>query len=236
MELLFGFEEENSRQQLDRIETKLDLGFTELLETVEGLESQIANSVMVIMKAIASEAKEGPRLFTIEPVAGNWNRWIDEQYRLHLWCEAEDCQHKVREAGKGVYEFKMTQEWVQHLAPYVKLVATMLKTVLPVAGPAANLLFGAEMMTGIKDQLDLMKGISGALLDQQVAEPFRERRGILTEPERSGVRALHAFLRHADPLNERLGLHRIPTYTGDYRWLCKTHYEMAQPKIPDKIE
>jgi len=236
VQLLYGFEKEDSRQQLDRIETKLDLGFTELLATVEGLESQIANSMMVIMKAIASEAKEGPRLFTIEPVAGNWNRWIDEKYRLHLWCEAEDCQHKVREAGKGVYEFKMTKEWVQRVAPYVKLVATMLKTVLPVAGPAANLLFDAETMKGVKNQLDLMKGISGALTGLKVAEPFRERRGILTEPERSGVRALHAFLREQDPLYEKLGLHRIPTYTGDYRWLCKTHYDQTQSKYLDTIE
>ena len=34
----------------------------------------------------------------------------------------------------------------------------------------------------------------------------------------------------------RLGLTRVPTYTGDYRWLCRTHYEQSQPKIPDKIE
>ena len=142
----------------------------------------------------------------------------------------------MREAGKGIYEFKMTKEWVNTVAPYVKLVATMLKTVLPVAGPAANLLFGAEMMKGVKDQLDLMKGISGALTGLKVAKPFRERRGILTEPERSGVKALHAFLRERDPLYEKLGLKRIPTYTGDYRWLCKKHYKMAQPKIPDTFK
>jgi hypothetical protein len=29
---------------------------------------------------------------------------------------------------------------------------------------------------------------------------------------------------------------RVPTYTGDYRWLCPYHYEQAQPKIPDRIE
>jgi hypothetical protein len=31
-------------------------------------------------------------------------------------------------------------------------------------------------------------------------------------------------------------LKRIPTYTGDYLWLCEKHYEPSQPKIPDRIE
>ena len=44
-------------------------------------------------------------------------------------------------------------------------------------------------------------------------------------------------------ISERVGLDtvkssykRVPTYTGDYRWLCPYHYEQAQPKIPDRIE
>lgn len=28
----------------------------------------------------------------------------------------------------------------------------------------------------------------------------------------------------------------VATYTGDYLWLCETHYQAAQPKIPDRIE
>ena len=62
------------------------------------------------------------------------------------------------------------------------------------------------------------------------------REGILTEAERSGVLALHALLCEKDPHHKRLGLRRVPTYTGDYLWLCQTHYEQSQPKIPDKVE
>jgi hypothetical protein len=32
-----------------------------------------------------------------------------------------------------------------------------------------------------------------------------------------------------------MGLRRVSTYTGDYLWLCKEHYEDFQPKIPDEI-
>ena len=60
--------------------------------------------------------------------------------------------------------------------------------------------------------------------------------GIVSEVERSGLLAVHSLLRELDPNQERLGLTRVPTYTGDYRWLCGKHYREWEPRIPDKIE
>ncbi len=62
------------------------------------------------------------------------------------------------------------------------------------------------------------------------------RPGILTEVERSGLLAVYALLRELDPNQEKLDLTCTPTYTGDYRWLCRTHFREWEPKIPDKIE
>ena len=59
--------------------------------------------------------------------------------------------------------------------------------------------------------------------------------GYLSEPERSGILALHQLIREQDPTHAKLGLHRVTTYTGDYRWLCKHHYDAWQPNIPDVI-
>jgi hypothetical protein len=231
--LLFGFEKEDLREQLDRIESKLDLGF-------EGLESQIANCVMAIMGALASESKEGPRLFTIEPLDGNWRRLTTKPYRLRLWCEAEGCQHPVLEEGKGLYEFEATRDWVKRIAPWANRAARLLRIAAAVAGPAANLFFGRHTVeeSKMKDYLDIMKEGTKELLkgELEIHEPMRQREGLLTEPERSGVLALHRFLREHDPNHERLGLKRIPTYTGDYLWLCEKHHVQAQPKIPEKIE
>ena len=53
--------------------------------------------------------------------------------------------------------------------------------------------------------------------------------------ERSGILALRVMLREVDPHHERLGLKQVPTFTGDYLWLCQKHYEAMQPKIPEKI-
>ncbi|UCG54878.1 MAG: hypothetical protein JSV32_01270, partial [Dehalococcoidia bacterium] len=238
--LLFGFELENPREQLNRIEMKLDQGIEKVSEEIEGLESRMANYVLAIMRAIASESKEVPRLFTIEPVDGNWHQLITKRYRLHLWCEAEGCQHPILEEGKGVYEFKATKEWVKRVAPYTNLIAGVLKTVLPVAAPAANLIFGKGIIdqSGIKDHLDKMKDATDKLLKDDLVEKDRARlrEGLLSESERSGILALHRFLREEDPNHERLGLTRIPTHTGNYLWLCENHYKRIQPKIPESFE
>ena len=239
VELLYGFEEEDSREQLVRIETKLDLGFAGMQREIEGLESRLANYVMTIMQAIASESKEGPRLFTIEPVDGNWQKLFTERYRLHLWCEAEGCQHPILEEGKGVYEFKTSQEWIKQFAPYANFIAGVLRTLLPMAASAVDVCFGqnAINLNSIKDHLDLMKEATGKLLQGKLKTYGSPglRQGVLSADERSGILALHDLLRDLDPHHERLGLKRVPTYTGDYLWLCEKHYEESQPKIPEKI-
>jgi hypothetical protein len=83
-----------------------------------------------------------------------------------------------------------------------------------------------------------MKEGTGSLLkdDIEISDSLRERKGMLSEVERSGILALHALLRELDPNHEKPGLWRVPTYTGNYLWLCRRHYDQMQPKIPDKIE
>ena len=238
--MLYGFVVEDSREQLARIETEIKRGFTEVKEEFKGLDSRIANYVMTILQAIASESKEGPRLFTIEPVDGNWHRLFDKRYKLHLWCENEGCPHPVTEKDKGVYEFDATRNWLIRVAPYANLVAGILKTMLPMVAPAINVYFGPKTVDilGIKDRLDLMKEATGKLLEEElkISDRSRIRQGVISERERSGVLALHALLHKLDPNHENLGLKRVPTYTGDFLWLCDKHYKQMQPKIPDKIE
>ncbi|HYI09594.1 MAG TPA: COR domain-containing protein [Thermoanaerobaculia bacterium] len=231
VELLYGFEDEEPRTQLARIEAKIDQG-------IAGIESQIANSVMVLMKAMASEAKDGPRLFDLQPVDGNWRRLFQEKFTLRLWCEAENAQHPLLAEGLGSYELELTREWVREVAPYANLVVTLLKTVLPMVGPAVNVAYGANTFDGlgVKDHVDLMEKVAGTMSDGTYLSEFAPGRGgALTEPERHGLLALHSLLRQLDPNHAKLGLHRVPTYTGDYQWLCRTHYELGQSKIPDRI-
>ncbi|MBF0550942.1 MAG: leucine-rich repeat domain-containing protein [Deltaproteobacteria bacterium] len=257
-DLLYGFEEEDVRRQFDQIkdqltrtenkidlrfdgvERKLDLGFDEVLGGIEGVKSILADYVMNILRAIATEFKEGPRLFTISPVDGIWYRFFDTRYLVHLWCEADGCQHPVTEDDKGIYEFEASREWVKAIAPYAGFIGGALRTLLPVVGPAVDAFFGPNTIAdlGIKAELDLMKELSKELLrgEMEISEPGLKEQGIMSDAERSGVLALHALLREKDPTHKNLGLKRHATYTGDYLWLCPRHYEELQSKIPDKIE
>lgn len=59
---------------------------------------------------------------------------------------------------------------------------------------------------------------------------------MLSLQEVDGAVALHEMLNKLDPTRSRWGLRRVPTYTGDYLWLCDEHYKQAQSKIPEKWE
>lgn len=228
-ELLMGFEERSTDTQLREINAKLD-----------GLNSRIADYFMATLRAIADEGKYGPRLFTFRSRESgiSWKNLVSRPLELQLWCEAEGCQHPVIEAGKGVYPISQPQEWVVQIAPYANFALKLLATVAPVASPAINAFFGPNTTETwkIAEQLDLAKAIIGELPDE-IKTPDRALAPghMLSEPERSGILALRRFLEKVDPSQAKLGLHRVATYTGDYRWLCKHHYEAWQSNIPDVI-
>jgi len=238
LKLLFGFEYDEPRGQLSRIEKKLDQGFETIEAELGGLESRLANAVMILMRAMANEAKDGPRLFDLYHTGHGWRPLFNIEYRLRFWCEATNCEHPIIDDGKGIYSFQGTREWLVKLTPYATFVASILRTLIPIVAPAVNIFVGSDVIdqARIRDHIVLMKTltekISGELTTSQ-ANLFK--RGVLADGERSGLLALHALLRDLDPTHERLGLYRVPTYTGDYQWLCRAHYEMSQPKIPDRI-
>jgi hypothetical protein len=223
---LFGFEERSTDTKLREINEKLD-----------GLDSRIADYFMATMHAIADEAKNGPRLFTFrERDAGfSLKHLFSRPLEIQLWCEAEGHQHRVIESGKGVYPIDKPHEWVVQIAPYANFALNILKTVMPVAAPAINTVMGAATTENWKDELDLAKGIIDKLPTIKTPDRSLSPREPLSESERSGILALHRFLNEVDPTQDKLGLHRVATYTGDYRWLCQHHYDAWQPNIPDVI-
>ena len=237
IELLYGFEDYDVRENITKLQRTVERGFVDVGDEFEKLRSQIANNFLNTMKAMANEAKNGPRLFTIEPIDGKW-QWINKKYELHLWCEADDCQHPVYD-GMGTYEFKMTREWIAQIAPYANFIVGVMKTLLPMVAPSVNILFGSGAFDQwkYKDHLNLIQTSLDSVLPEgiKVHDPGRLMDGVLTEPERSGLLALHSFLRDVDPNQERIGLYRIPTYTGDFTWVCRKHYDLMQSRIPDVI-
>jgi hypothetical protein len=238
-ELLLGFEERDMSDmsiQLREINEQL----TQARKQIAGLDSRIADYFWATMHAIADEAKDGPRLFTFRTRETGFSLkpLLSRPLEIQLWCEAEGCQHPVIEAGKGVYPIDVPHEWLVKIAPYANFALNVLATVAPIASPAINTFFGSKTTEKwkIADQLDLANAVISKLpkIDTSIDKALSH--GILSEPERQGILTLHRFLNEADPTQDKLGLHRVATYTGDYRWLCKHHYEAWQPNIPDVIQ
>ena len=227
--LLLGFEE-----------LAVDVQLREIKEQLAGMDSRVAHYFMALMNAIADEAKNGPRLFTFRTRETGFSLkpLLSRPMELQLWCEAEGCQHPVIESGKGVYPLDVPHEWLVQVAPYANFALKLLSTVAPIAAPAINTFFGPKTTEkwGVADQLSLASAVIGKL----PAKLDTSDRGMtpgkmLSEPERSGILALHRFINEVDPAQDKLGLHRVATYTGDYRWLCDYHYKAWQPNIPDVI-
>ncbi|MBI5296787.1 MAG: hypothetical protein HY869_15010, partial [Chloroflexi bacterium] len=233
-ELLLGFEERDMSVQLHEIQEQL----TQAREQIAGLDSRIADYFWATMRAIADEAKHGPRLFTLRSREAGLSpkQLFARPMELQLWCEHENRPHPVIESGKGVYSIDQPYNWVTQIAPYANFVMDLLKTFAPMAAPAINIFKDPKITEKWKDEIDLTK----AIIDKLPAETKTPNRAlspgkILSEPEWSGILALHNLLIELDPTHAKLGLHRVATYTGDYRWLCKHHYDAWQPNIPDVI-
>ena len=56
--------------------------------------------------------------------------------------------------------------------------------------------------------------------------------GVRGTPEGAGLRELHALLRKLDPGQKWGKLRRVLTPTGEYLWLCPTHYREYDPGLP----
>jgi GTPase SAR1 family protein len=239
--LLDGFGEGTPQEQLTRIEQKIDRGFDNNQADFKKLQSHIANNFFSTLTAIADEGKHWLRLFTLRPIDSNWLdlNLTQLNYRLHLWCEHEDCPHPVRKPNQGIYEFEESREWLVRIAPYANFALRILKTFIPIATPAANLAFGDDVIKNLnlQNQFDIAKEETDHLLADKLTLSGAD--GLVSsigQAERSGILALHAFLKKHDPDKQNLGLRPIPTYTGEYRWLCDEHFQEAQSKIPDRFD
>jgi hypothetical protein len=201
--------------------------------------SRVEDAYTGIIRTLRDEAKEGPRLFSFEPVEpGFWDRpkWINTKYRITLWCEHSRLPLPAlcdKGDKRGVYEVTVPRDWVVKSAPFLKLISTTLSLVLPVASSALKVSMDDATYKGIENQLGLGEKCVDAVLkaggkagewlakddspdvDQS---PAREARGAV-------LRQFQVWLKEKDPsfgglvrvLNKRhefLWVH--PQFEGEY--------------------
>src|SRR6185295_2631021 len=165
-------------------------------QNMKRMMSQVEDAFRGVMQTIAGEGKDGPRLFSLEPVEGskfNPNDWVKKKFRVTLWCEHTHLPLPLLNTNdkEGVYEFDVTREWFATAAPFLKVLTGTLSLVLPVAISSAKLSLGEGTYKGLERQLDFGKSCAEAMLNAtgKTADRLTEKDG--PEAGRTGVMLAH---------------------------------------------
>jgi hypothetical protein len=210
-------------------------GVAELDTDVRLMIGQANEQFELFMNALTDPAKDGPRLFSFEPVdPGFWDKpkWIAEKFRLTLWCEHSrlPLTHPELNGGektKGVYTVELTRDWIKRSAPFLKVLSSTLSLVLPIAASATTLAMEATAYTAIENQLDFGKTCAESFLDagQQVGDwlssgddtELKSGREILAQG--AMLRELHALLKAKDSANRFGDLIRVQNKRREFLWV-----------------
>ncbi|HLM55330.1 MAG TPA: COR domain-containing protein [Pyrinomonadaceae bacterium] len=196
------------------------------------LVSKVDAAYTGMMRAMLDEAKEGPRLFSFEPVEpGFFDRpgWASTRLRVTLWCEHSRLPlPALNDKGdrRGVYELTVPRDWVVAAAPWLKRLAAVLSLVAPVASSATKLVLDDASYKGIEKQLDLgQKSLDSVLKGGEKAGGWLARddgapdveQGEALRARGSLLRQLHAWLKEKDPSFG--GLVRVQNKRQEFLWV-----------------
>jgi len=206
---------------------RLDAASREIVSKVEAAYSGV-------MHALVDEAKEGPRLFSFEPVERSRfspKGWTRKQFRVTLWCEHSRLPLPMlneRARERGVYVLDVPRDWLVQAAPLLKLLAGTLSLVLPVAASATKLAVSEDQYKAIGSQLELGKSCAEAMVKvgEKVLKPLEDAgvADLEVHGATGGIRAqgailrqLQAWLKEKDPGFG--GLVRVMNKRQEFLWV-----------------
>ena len=198
-----------------------------------------------LMQALVDEAKEGPRLFSLQPVkpkgiVKRLRMTGQETYQLTLWCEhARLPLPSLNDAGdtRGVYDIAIPNEWLVTAASFLSKLNTVLSLVLPVAASGAKLFLSDSDYTQIGKQLEFNKTLISSLVSggntigslmsagDSAESQFDVRGEGSTRADGSLLRQLHSFLEQQDPNKEFGGLIRVQNKRREFLWVHKQYVD-----------
>ena len=208
------------------------LGHFETLDaSSKELVGKVEDAYAGLMRAMLDEAKEGPRLFSFEPVDPDFfgrPKWISERFCITLWCEHSRLPLPVlngKDDERGVYDLTLPREWVTKAAPFLKVLAGTLSLVVPVAASATKFALDETTFKGIEKQLDLgQKSLDSVLKGGEKVGNWLGKsdapdlqRGDAIRTQGAELRQLHAWLKEKDPSFG--GLVRVQNRRQEFLWV-----------------
>jgi hypothetical protein len=222
------------RQQMQQQQARHDvvLGrFDKLDSSSRELISRVEDAYVGVMRTLLDEAKDGPRLFSFEPVEPGFferPKWISEKFRLTLWCEHSRLPLPALDgygSGRGVYELNVPRDWLVKAAPLLKLLTSTLGLVVPVAAAAVKVAVDEVAFKTIEKQLDLgQKAVQSVLKGGEAVGSWLAHSddadleySEAKQAQGSVLRQLHAWLKEKDPAFG--GLVRVQNKRQEFLWV-----------------
>jgi hypothetical protein len=220
-----------ARQQLIALRGEAMGRFDRLDIGTQSILSRLDDAFTDLMQSLTDEAKEGPRLFSFQPVDPGFfdrPRWISQKFRLTLWCEHSRLplpQLNVPDSKAGVYELNLPREWFEKAAPFLKVLIGTLSLVLPVAASATKLVLDDAAYKGLEKEFDLgEKSLNSVLKGGETSISWLGRsdaphleHGEAMRAQGVVLRQLHAWLKEQDPSYG--GLVRVMNKRQEFLWV-----------------
>jgi hypothetical protein len=214
------------QEEFAAIKDQIDEGNANTLRVLSQIDKQYADLIQIF----TDEAKEGPRLFSFFPLAGNnFNpqTWVRAKFRLVLWCEHSRLPLPAIngiDSGKGVYDLEFDREWFKQAVPYLKFLTGTLSLVLPVMSSTFKAIDATAFKT-LENQLSLGKNLidaiagEGTVLNEvmRATDSTNLERGVAVHAENAALRELHAILKAKDPGFG--GLVRVMNKRQEFLWV-----------------
>jgi hypothetical protein len=221
--------------------------------------AEIANSVRRALQIVSTEVTDCPRLFTLASApAGSVRKRIrvdQRHYRLTLWCEYSGDEHPWELAG---YDLDVTREWIARIAPYARFTFGLLAIAVPAAGviridrlPQSRQPDAQAYLQAFGSVIDEMSAVTGTVARGSHPPLSAAERpavtagpghgsadaslpaGQLTAAEGESLRFLRTALFREDQPRHFGGLRPVRSPSGDTLWVCKHHYGVYDPGLPD---
>ena len=196
------------------------------MRVIEARSNQVLRQ---LLQASLSEARKGPRLFTLRAISSGLSK---ETYSLRLWCEHPEEKHPCYDTPHYIIE--QPKDWLVKMAPYMSVMLSGLKIVASIAAGAGGVI-DERLYSDIKEEVGLMDKVVSNFSPKGDWEGERpvEKEADLSAEGAQGLRAFHDLLHHVGWKPGAANLRRvIDKSTGHILWVCPRHYKEYDPGLP----
>ena len=242
-QLLTGFAQPDLPLQsgLERLHDKvaeISGGVNRMEAGVKRLESyaaEAADSIRRVLRAVASEVTDCPRLFTLthqRPASLRWLKFYQRHYRLVLWCEQPGELHPWPPAS---YSLDQPKGWLVRIGPYATLVFKTLQLAIPHLSSVTDILTKAQLKDA-QNWLEQMETLVTAIPHEPIEDESglisTERGSQLSQAQGQALRGIRVLLFEHDHARAFGDLRRVQAPSGDFLWVCARHYSYYDPGLP----